>query len=40
MTEILCEKVSSEKWLQNEEIPFTFEEIWEIREKCIENISG
>lgn len=27
------------RWLQENELNFTFEEIWELREKCIENIS-
>lgn len=27
------------KWLRENEVNFTFEEIWKIREKCIENIS-
>ncbi|WP_034259562.1 hypothetical protein [Aequorivita capsosiphonis] len=47
--EILPEQVSNfkvdfhknylKKWLTENEVNFTFEEVWEIREKCINNIS-
>ena len=28
------------KWIKTENLPFTFTEIWNIREKCIQNLSA
>ena len=27
------------KWIQKNNVPFTFEEVWNIRERCIENLA-
>ena len=36
---ILMHKEYLRNWLKNEQIPFTFEEIWALREQCIKNLS-